>query len=164
MGIRRTAPCCMNIRGQHAGSRQRSDADGTQGDGGVANAQSGKRHGDQLDGIVSGDQLRQRHIDSVYDHRLSRFASGSKDPAGIIGGYLIASMASVVAGITAARLLSRSPKCQVASSLADDAPADTNCKRRQRTADDTPSDASYHDVHGSGQPMGDPGLDHAGHL
>jgi spore maturation protein A len=36
-----------------------------------------------------------------------RFISGSKDPAGIIGGTLIASAASVVAGITAARWLAR---------------------------------------------------------
>jgi spore maturation protein SpmA len=39
-----------------------------------------------------------------------RYISGSKDPAGIIGGTLIASLASVIAGITAARWLSRSPK------------------------------------------------------
>src|SRR3954468_9303036 len=42
-----------------------------------------------------------------------RFISGSKDPAGIIGGTLIASAASVVAGVTAARWLSRSPKYQL---------------------------------------------------
>jgi spore maturation protein A len=36
-----------------------------------------------------------------------RYISGSKDPAGIIGGTLIASTASVIAGVTAARLLSR---------------------------------------------------------
>jgi spore maturation protein A len=50
-----------------------------------------------------------------------RFASGSKDPAGIIFGTLLASLASVVAGITAARWLSRSPKFQAA---ADQLPAD----------------------------------------
>jgi spore maturation protein A len=44
-----------------------------------------------------------------------RFIGGSKDPAGIIGGCLIASFASVVAGITAARLLSRSSRFQVAA-------------------------------------------------
>jgi spore maturation protein A len=43
-----------------------------------------------------------------------RFASGSKDPSGIIVGTLLASMASVVAGVTAARWLSRSPKYKVA--------------------------------------------------
>lgn len=42
-----------------------------------------------------------------------RFASGSKDPAGIIVGTLIASSASVAAAIIAARWLSRSPKYQV---------------------------------------------------
>jgi spore maturation protein A len=52
-----------------------------------------------------------------------RFASGSKDPAGIILGTLLASMASVVAGITAARWLSRSPKYQV---VVDDPPANVN--------------------------------------
>jgi spore maturation protein SpmA len=36
-----------------------------------------------------------------------RYLSGSKDPAGIIVGTLIASTASVIAGVTAARLLSR---------------------------------------------------------
>jgi spore maturation protein A len=45
-----------------------------------------------------------------------RFASGSKDPAGIILGTLIASTASVVAGVTAARWLSRSPKYQIPAS------------------------------------------------
>jgi spore maturation protein A len=44
-----------------------------------------------------------------------RFISGSKDPAGIIGGCLIASCASVVAGITAARLLSKSPQFRIAA-------------------------------------------------
>jgi spore maturation protein A len=44
-----------------------------------------------------------------------RFISGSKDPAGIIGGCLIASFASVVAGVTAAQLLSRSPYFRVAA-------------------------------------------------
>jgi spore maturation protein A len=44
-----------------------------------------------------------------------RYISGSKDPAGIIGGCLIASFASVVAGITAARLLSRSPRFSVSA-------------------------------------------------
>jgi spore maturation protein A len=44
-----------------------------------------------------------------------RFASGSKDPAGIIVGTLLASTASVVAGVTAARWLSRSPKYQIAT-------------------------------------------------
>src|SRR4029079_368282 len=43
-----------------------------------------------------------------------RFISGSKDPASIIGGCLIASFASVVAGITAARLLSKSSRFQIA--------------------------------------------------
>src|SRR3954447_23143254 len=43
-----------------------------------------------------------------------RFASGSKDPSGIIVGTLLASLASVVAGITAARWLSRSSRYQVA--------------------------------------------------
>jgi spore maturation protein A len=42
-----------------------------------------------------------------------RFISGSKDPAGIIGGCLIASFASVVAGITAATLLSKSSRFQI---------------------------------------------------
>jgi spore maturation protein A len=46
-----------------------------------------------------------------------RFASGSKDPSGIIVGTLLASIASVVAGVTAARWLSRSPKYKVASEL-----------------------------------------------
>ena len=36
-----------------------------------------------------------------------RYLSGSKDPAGIIVGTLIASSASVIAGVTAARILSR---------------------------------------------------------
>jgi spore maturation protein A len=49
-----------------------------------------------------------------------RFASGSKDPSGIILGTLLASMASVIAGITAARWLSRSPKYQVVVSDAPD--------------------------------------------
>jgi hypothetical protein len=44
-----------------------------------------------------------------------RFISGSKDPACIIGGCLIASFASVVAGVTAAHLLSRSSRFQVAA-------------------------------------------------
>jgi len=43
-----------------------------------------------------------------------RFISGSKDPAGIILGTLIASAASVVAGVAAARWLSRSPAYQPA--------------------------------------------------
>jgi spore maturation protein A len=47
-----------------------------------------------------------------------RFASGSKDPSGIILGTLLASMASVVAGITAARWLARSPKYKVVASEA----------------------------------------------
>jgi spore maturation protein A len=42
-----------------------------------------------------------------------RFASGSKDPSGIIVGTLLASMASVVAGVTVARWLARSPRYQV---------------------------------------------------
>jgi spore maturation protein A len=42
-----------------------------------------------------------------------RFISGSKDPACIIGGCLIASFASVVAGITAATLLSKSSRFQI---------------------------------------------------
>src|SRR5689334_23027865 len=45
-----------------------------------------------------------------------RYASGSKDPSGIILGTLLASMASVVAGIAAARWLARSPKYQVVAS------------------------------------------------
>lgn len=45
-----------------------------------------------------------------------RFASGSKDPSGIIVGTLLASLASVVAGIAAARFLSRSPRYQVSGS------------------------------------------------
>ena len=45
-----------------------------------------------------------------------RFASGSKDPSGIIVGTLLASMASVVAGVTTARWLSRSPRYQVTGS------------------------------------------------
>jgi spore maturation protein A len=44
-----------------------------------------------------------------------RFASGSKDPSGIIVGTLLASLASVVAGVTAARWLSRSSRYQVAA-------------------------------------------------
>jgi spore maturation protein A len=44
-----------------------------------------------------------------------RFIRHSNDPAGIIGGCLIASFASVVAGITAARLLSRSARFRTAS-------------------------------------------------
>jgi spore maturation protein A len=36
-----------------------------------------------------------------------RYISGSKDPAGIIGGTLIASAASVIAGVTAARILAK---------------------------------------------------------
>jgi spore maturation protein SpmA len=52
-----------------------------------------------------------------------RYASGSKDPSGIILGTLLASSASVVAGITAARWVSRSPKYQV---VASDAPGSTN--------------------------------------
>jgi spore maturation protein A len=36
-----------------------------------------------------------------------RYISGSKDPAGIIGGTLIASAASVIAGVTAARVLAK---------------------------------------------------------
>jgi spore maturation protein SpmA len=50
-----------------------------------------------------------------------RFISGSKDPAGIIGGCLIASCASVVAGITAARLLSKSSRFQIAGQDLQDA-------------------------------------------
>jgi spore maturation protein A len=42
-----------------------------------------------------------------------RFASGSKDPSGIIVGTLLASMASVVAGVTVARWLARLPRYQV---------------------------------------------------
>ena len=52
-----------------------------------------------------------------------RFASGSKDPAGIILGTLIASTASVVAGVTVARWLARSPKYQIAMS---DTPENSN--------------------------------------
>ena len=36
----------------------------------LANAQSRKGHGHEFDGSVPGDQLRQRHAHSVYDHRL----------------------------------------------------------------------------------------------
>src|SRR4029079_10283766 len=51
-----------------------------------------------------------------------RFASGSKDPSGIIVGTLLASLASVVAGITVARWLSRSSRFQVAGNdLPEDA-------------------------------------------
>lgn len=50
-----------------------------------------------------------------------RFASGSTNPAGIIFGTLLASIASVVAGVTVARWLARSPKYQVA---ANELPAD----------------------------------------
>jgi spore maturation protein A len=54
-----------------------------------------------------------------------RFASGSKDPSGIIVGTLLASIASVVAGVTVARWLSRSPRFQVpASQLPKEASAD----------------------------------------
>jgi spore maturation protein SpmA len=54
-----------------------------------------------------------------------RFASGSKDPSGIIVGTLLASMASVVAGVTVARWLSRSPMYRVPTSqLPKDASAD----------------------------------------
>jgi spore maturation protein SpmA len=54
-----------------------------------------------------------------------RFASGSKDPSGIIVGTLLASMASVVAGVTVARWLSRSPKYKVAAPpLPEDVSAD----------------------------------------
>jgi len=49
-----------------------------------------------------------------------RFASGSKDPSGIILGTLLASMASVVAGVTAARWLARSPKFQVEGNTSAD--------------------------------------------
>lgn len=54
-----------------------------------------------------------------------RFANHSKDPSGIIVGTLLASMASVVAGVTAARWLSRSPKYRVATKPKE-ASADTN--------------------------------------
>ncbi|MFO0788585.1 MAG: nucleoside recognition domain-containing protein [Pirellulales bacterium] len=43
-----------------------------------------------------------------------RYISGSKEPAGIITGTLVASAASVIAGVMAARWFSRSPKFQVA--------------------------------------------------
>jgi spore maturation protein A len=53
-----------------------------------------------------------------------RFASGSRDPAGIILGTLIASTASVVVGVTAARWLSRSSKYQIpARGLASGGPS-----------------------------------------
>lgn len=42
-----------------------------------------------------------------------RHIKGSHDPAGIIAGTLVASFASVVAGIAAARWLARSPKYQM---------------------------------------------------
>ena len=44
-----------------------------------------------------------------------RYISGSKEPAGIITGTLVASAASVVAGVMAARWFSRSPRFQMAS-------------------------------------------------
>jgi spore maturation protein A len=50
-----------------------------------------------------------------------RYASGSKDPSGIILGTLLASTASVIAGITAARWLARSAKYHV---VVNDAPQD----------------------------------------
>jgi spore maturation protein A len=51
-----------------------------------------------------------------------RALRGSHDPAGIIGGTLLASLASVLAGVTAARLLARSSKEQViANTSTDDA-------------------------------------------
>jgi spore maturation protein A len=51
-----------------------------------------------------------------------RAIKGSHDPAGIIAGTLVASFASVVAGITAARWFARSPKYQMAfESVAVDA-------------------------------------------
>jgi spore maturation protein A len=56
-----------------------------------------------------------------------RFASGSKNPAGIIVGTLIASSASVAAAIIAARWLSRSPKYQIeqtGTSVMDDPSGD----------------------------------------
>jgi spore maturation protein A len=54
-----------------------------------------------------------------------RALRGSHDPAGIIGGTLLASLASVVAGITAARLLARSSKNQiVVTSSTNDSSAD----------------------------------------
>lgn len=53
-----------------------------------------------------------------------RAIKGSHDPAGIIFGTLIASAASVIAGITAARLLARSPKFEMAlESIAADIPS-----------------------------------------
>ncbi len=48
-----------------------------------------------------------------------RAIKGSHDPAGIIAGTLVASFASVVAGITAARWLARSPKYQMAVELGE---------------------------------------------
>ncbi len=50
-----------------------------------------------------------------------RAIKGSHDPAGIIAGTLLASLASVVAGITAARWLARSPRFQA---VAGDSPVD----------------------------------------
>lgn len=52
-----------------------------------------------------------------------RYASGSKDPSGIILGTLLASMASVVAGITVARWLSRSPKYQIVATDVSTSPS-----------------------------------------
>lgn len=48
-----------------------------------------------------------------------RAIKGSHDPAGIIAGTLVASFASVVAGITAARWFARSPKYQMAIESVD---------------------------------------------
>ena len=76
-----------------------------------------------------------------------RALRGSHDPAGIIGGCLLASSASVVAGIAAARWLSRSPKFQ------------GECGRRQAEAE-APVDEHYRRIR-SGQPMGDSRADHA---
>lgn len=57
-----------------------------------------------------------------------RAIKGSHDPAGIIFGTLIASFASVVAGISAARWLARSPKYQMAleSGVADGSSSHTH--------------------------------------
>ena len=55
-----------------------------------------------------------------------RALRGSHDPAGIIGGTLLASLASMVAGVTAARLLARSSKGHVVvTTSADGASIDT---------------------------------------
>ena len=53
-----------------------------------------------------------------------RALRGSHDPAGIIGGTLIASLASVVAGVTAARWLARSSKARVVAETSTNGASD----------------------------------------